>query len=110
MTAMQKELGPKGLEILCFPCNQFGKQEPGSNDEIQKFVTDKFEFKGKMMDKIDVNGPNTHPVWAYLKANSKADDVRWNFAAKFIIDKDGKVVERNGDGAAASEPKIVQLL
>ena len=56
-----------------------------------------------MMDKIDVNGKNTHPVWAFLKA-AQPGDVSWNFAAKFIIDKEGNVVERNGSGAGDSRP------
>ena len=55
---------------MCFPCNQFGSQEPGSEAEIKKFVEDKFDFSGvgvNMMSKIDVNGGKTHPVWQFLK-------------------------------------------
>ena len=73
---MAKELGPKGLEIICFPCNQFGRQEPGSNEEIKKFVEEKFDFSGpgvNMMDKIDVNGANTSPVWKWLKEQQKRE-------------------------------------
>ena len=109
---MAKELGPQGLQIVCFPCNQFGRQEPGTNAEIKSFVQDKFDFQGEgvhMMDKIDVNGANTHPVWAFLKA-AQPGDVSWNFAAKFIIDKEGNVVERNGSGAGDSRPLIESLL
>jgi len=106
---MQNDLGPKGLQIVCFPCNQFGKQEPGSNADIKKFV-EGYKFTGMMMDKIDVNGSSTHPVWAYLKEATGSGDVKWNFAAKFVIDKEGNVVERNGDGAAKSIPKIESLL
>jgi glutathione peroxidase len=105
---MQTEMGPKGLQILCFPCNQFGSQEPKGNDEIKAFAADK-GFTGMMMDKIDVNGPNTDSVWAHLKEKFPGD-VRWNFAAKFIIDKNGNVVERNGDAAAASKDAIMKLL
>ena len=61
-----------------------------------------------MMDKIDVNGANTHPVWAFLKA-AHPGDVSWNFAAKFIIDKEGNVVERNSSGAGDSRPLIESL-
>ena len=109
---MAKELGPQGLQIVCFPCNQFGRQEPGTNAEIKSFVQDKFDFQGEgvhMMDKIDVNGPNTHPVWAYLKSQHPGD-VSWNFAAKFLVDSEGNVVERNGDSAGASKAKIEALL
>lgn len=64
-----------------------------------------------MMDKIDVNGPGTSPVWAFLKEQSgDAADVSWNFAAKFIIDKEGNVTERNSNGAGASQSKIEALL
>jgi len=109
---MVKELGPKGLEIVCFPCNQFGWQEPGSEAEIKKFVEDKFDFSGvgvNMMSKIDVNGGKTHAVWQFLKEQHPGD-VRWNFAAKFLVDSEGNVVERNGDSAGASKAKIEALL
>lgn len=99
-------------QIVCFPCNQFGWQEPGSEAEIKKFVEDKFDFKGvgvNMMSKIDVNGGKTHPVWQFLKEKHPGD-VRWNFAAKFIVDGEGNVVERNGDSAGASKAKIEALL
>ena len=87
---MAKELGPQGLQIVCFPCNQFDDKSRGSNAEIKSFVQDKFDFQGEgvhMMDKIDVSGPNT-PVWAYLKP--APGDVFWNFAAKFLVDKEGE--------------------
>ena len=103
---------PHLSQIVCFPCNQFGWQEPGSQAEIKKFVEDKFDFKGvgvNMMSKIDVNGGKTHPVWQFLKEKHPGD-VRWNFAAKFIIDSEGNVVERNGDSAGASKAKIEALL
>lgn len=107
---MYEKYGAKGLEIVCFPCDQFGGQELPQG-EICSFVEDKFKFKGRMMGKVNVNGPKTSPVWKYLKEQSKdTSDVRWNFACKFIIDKNGNVVERNGDGAAAQEPKIAKLL
>ena len=64
-----------------------------------------------MMAKVKTNGGGASPVWKFLKEQSgDTADVRWNFACKFIIDKQGNVVERNGDGAAAQEPKIVKLL
>lgn len=99
-------------QVVCFPCNQFGAQESGSSAEIRKFVADKYGSKFKMMEKIEVNGANTHPVYTYLKGacDGCQGDVRWNFAAKFIIDKNGAVVERNGGSPAASEAKIKALL
>lgn len=96
------------LELVACPCNQFGRQENGSAAEICKFTADK-KFDGLVTEKLDVNGPTTHPLWKFLKAE-KPGDVGWNFGAKFIIDKTGKVVDRNGDSPAASEAKIKALL
>ncbi|CAH1970314.1 unnamed protein product [Acanthoscelides obtectus] len=86
----------KGLRILAFPCNQFGKQEPGDSQKILEFVT-KRNVKFDMFEKIEVNGKNAHPLWQYLKskiAGPKGNDIEWNFT-KFIVDKEGKVVERH---------------
>ncbi|XP_004498798.1 phospholipid hydroperoxide glutathione peroxidase, chloroplastic [Cicer arietinum] len=86
----------KGLEVLAFPCNQFGMQEPGSNEEIKKFACTKFKAEFPIFDKVDVNGPFTAPVYQFLKSSSGGffgDLVKWNFE-KFLIDKNGKVIER----------------
>ena len=104
---MAKELGPKGLEIVAFPCNQFGRQEPGTDAEIKKFAADKGFAQGdpgvNMMAKVDVNGADASPVWNFLKEQTNSGDVSWNFAAKFIVNKDGDVVERRDvfDGRGA---------
>eukprot|EP01024_Parvocaulis_polyphysoides_P028774 TRINITY_DN25980_c0_g1_i1.p1 TRINITY_DN25980_c0_g1~~TRINITY_DN25980_c0_g1_i1.p1 ORF type:complete len:194 (-),score=15.07 TRINITY_DN25980_c0_g1_i1:165-746(-) len=102
----------QGFEVVAFPCNQFGGQEPGSNEQIKDFVENKFDVQFKMMDKIDVNGPNTSPVWKYIKGACEtcAGDVRWNFAAKFLVDKNGNVVERNSNNPMQSEAKIAEML
>lgn len=86
----------QGLEILAFPCNQFGGQEPGSNPEIKKFACTKFKAEFPIFDKVDVNGPNTAPVYQFLKSSTGGllgDLIKWNFE-KFLVDKDGKVVQR----------------
>lgn len=86
----------QGLEILAFPCNQFGGQEPGSNADIKKFACTKFKAEFPIFDKVDVNGPNTAPVYQFLKSNAGGflgDLIKWNFE-KFLVDKNGKVVER----------------
>ncbi|XP_009803157.1 putative phospholipid hydroperoxide glutathione peroxidase [Nicotiana tabacum] len=86
----------KGLEILAFPCNQFGAQEPGSNPEIKQFACTRFKAEFPIFDKVDVNGPNTAPVYQFLKSSAGGflgDLVKWNFE-KFLVDKNGKVVER----------------
>ncbi|KAE8683896.1 putative phospholipid hydroperoxide glutathione peroxidase [Hibiscus syriacus] len=86
----------QGLEILAFPCNQFGEEEPGSNDEISEFVCARFRSEFPIFDKIEVNGNNASPLYKYLKLGNWGifgDDIQWNFA-KFLIDKDGQVVHR----------------
>ncbi|XP_057810407.1 probable phospholipid hydroperoxide glutathione peroxidase [Salvia miltiorrhiza] len=86
----------QGLEILAFPCNQFGAQEPGSNEDIKNFACTRFKAEFPIFDKVDVNGPNTAPVYQYLKSSAGGflgDLVKWNFE-KFLVDKNGKVVER----------------
>ena len=86
----------KGLVILDFPCNQFGHQAPGTEEEIQEFCTLKYKTTFPLFAKIDVNGKNAAPLFTYLK-NQKGgflgDDIKWNFT-KFLVSRDGKVVER----------------
>ena len=87
----------RGLEVLGFPCNQFGRQEPGEAEEIGAFCEKNYGVSFTMFDKVDVNGDNTHPLYAYLKSEatgvlgSKA--IKWNFT-KFLINRDGKVIKR----------------
>ncbi|KAL5550717.1 hypothetical protein UlMin_000896 [Ulmus minor] len=86
----------QGLEILAFPCNQFGEQEPGSNEEIKEFVCTRFKTEFPIFDKIEVNGDNSAPLYKFLKKAKWGffgDDIQWNFS-KFLVDKDGKVVDR----------------
>ncbi|XP_052208848.1 putative glutathione peroxidase 7, chloroplastic [Diospyros lotus] len=87
---------PQGFEILAFPCNQFGGQEPGSNPEIKQFACTRFKAEFPIFDKVDVNGPSTAPVYQFLKSSAGGflgDLIKWNFE-KFLVDKNGKVVER----------------
>ena len=87
----------KGLEILGFPCNQFGKQEPGTNDEIQNFCQVNYGVTFPMFDKIDVNGDDAHPLYEYLKKAAPGalgpKAIKWNFT-KFLVDAQGNVVKR----------------
>jgi len=80
-----------GLVIIGFPCNQFGKQEPGTAEEIKDFCNLNYEISFPMSIKIDVNGENAHPLFKYLKSELKGtlnNSVKWNFT-KFLIDRDG---------------------
>ncbi len=94
---LHKTYGERGLVVLGFPCNQFGSQDPGSNDEIASFCQLNFGVTFPMMEKIDVNGAEAHPLYQWLTAEapgllgSKA--IKWNFT-KFLVGKDGRVIKR----------------
>ena len=87
----------KDFEILAFPCNQFGAQEPGSNEEIQEFCDINFNVSFKIFDKINVNGSNASPLFKHLKNEAKgvmgSEAIKWNFT-KFLIDNNGSVIKR----------------
>jgi len=87
----------RGFEVLAFPCNQFGNQEPGSNEEIQTFCSTTYRVTFPVFAKVDVNGPNAHPLFEYLKKQAKgalgSEAIKWNFT-KFLVDRDGRVVKR----------------
>ncbi len=87
----------KGLEILGFPCNQFGGQEPGTDQEVQSFCTGRFGVTFPVLAKIDVNGPDADPLFQYLKSEAKGvlgtQAIKWNFT-KFLVDRKGNVVDR----------------
>jgi len=90
-----KEYNPQGFEILAFPCNDFGGQEPGTNEQIQNFCSSKFGVTFKLFDKIKVLGDDKSPLYERLINNSFTEkgDVKWNFE-KFIVSKEGKIVNR----------------
>ncbi|XP_019172588.1 PREDICTED: probable glutathione peroxidase 2 [Ipomoea nil] len=88
----------QGFEILAFPCNQFAWQEPGTNEEIQETVCTRFKAEFPIFEKIDVNGKNIAPLYQYLKSEKGGvfgDSIKWNFT-KFLVNREGKVVERYG--------------
>lgn len=103
-----------GLEILGFPCNQFGSQEPGTEADIQKGCMVNYGVTFQMFSKIEVNGNNAHPLYKYLKSEKGGllgSKIKWNFT-KFLIDKNGKVIKRYGPNTKPSsiEPDIIELL
>ncbi len=87
----------KGLEILGFPCNQFMNQDPGNDDEISSFCSLNYGVSFPMFSKIEVNGPNTHPLYQFLKQQKKgmlgSEGIKWNFT-KFLVGRDGSVIKR----------------
>ncbi|CAN8326856.1 unnamed protein product [Cochlearia groenlandica] len=96
LTQLYEKYKNQGFEILAFPCNQFGGQEPGSNPDIKRFACTKFKAEFPIFDKVDVNGPSTAPIYQFLKSSSGGflgDLIKWNFE-KFLVDKDGKVIGR----------------
>ena len=97
LEALHRQYGPQGLVVLGFPCNQFGAQEPGTADDIGAFCEKNYGVSFPMFDKIDVNGPNAHPLYVHLKREAPGilgtDGIKWNFT-KFLVARDGKVVAR----------------
>jgi glutathione peroxidase len=116
LEALHREVAGRGLQILGFPCNQFGGQEPGSDEEIQEFCSTNFDVTFPVFGKIDVNGEEADPLYVYLRTEDPGDfgpgygmlydhvvstrpesigtdEIKWNFT-KFLIDRDGNVVRR----------------
>lgn len=102
LESMYEKYKDKNFVILGFPCNQFGAQEPGSDEEIQKFCKLEYGVKFPVLSKIEVNGPNATPLYTWLKKEAGKDagpqDIKWNFT-KFLLNKQGEVVGRY-------EPKV----
>ncbi len=105
---LYKTYNAKNFEILAFPSNQFGKQEPGNAEEIQNFCKVNFGVTFPLFEKIDVNGDNTHPLYIFLKEQAPGflgtEGIKWNFT-KFLVDRTGKVVERYG---SSTKPKEIE--
>ena len=97
LEALYRKYKDRGLVILGFPCNQFGAQEPGNADEIASFCSLTYDVSFPMMAKVDVNGPATHPLYAWLKGEKKGilgtQGIKWNFT-KFLVNRKGEVAGR----------------
>lgn len=90
---LQEAYGPRGFSVLAFPCDQFGRQEPGSDAEIVLFCTDRFGVTFPVFAKVEVNGPRAHPLFAWLKRQKGGllgSAIKWNFT-KFLVDRQGAV-------------------
>jgi len=97
LEALHQKFQPQGFAVLGFPCNQFGAQDPGSNDEIARFCELTYAVSFPLFAKVDVNGASTHPLFAYLKEQAPgvlgSKKIKWNFT-KFLIDRNGNAIER----------------
>jgi glutathione peroxidase len=108
---LYKELHSKNFTIVGFPCNQFGAQEPGSAADIQNFCSVNYGVTFPLAAKIDVNGANRHPLYAWLTApdNGYPGDIGWNFE-KFLIDRDGRLSRRYPSATKPTDPNLLQDL
>ncbi|XP_028759838.1 probable phospholipid hydroperoxide glutathione peroxidase [Neltuma alba] len=113
LNALYEKYKDQGFEILAFPCNQFGKQEPGTNEQIEEVACTKFKAEFPIFDKIAVNGKEASPLYKFLKHQKKGifgDGIKWNFT-KFLINKEGKVVDRYAPTTAPMKiEKTIQSL
>jgi len=102
---------PQGFEILAFPCNDFGGQEPGTNEQIQNFCSANYGVTFKLFDKIKVLGEDKSPLYERLINNSLTEtgDVKWNFE-KFLISKEGKIVARFGNKVSPTSDEIISTI
>ena len=100
------ELGEQGFTVVGFPCNQFGAQEPGTPDEIAEFCSTTYEVSFPITEKIEVNGDNKHPIYAWLQ-DAFPGDIEWNFE-KFLIDRNGKVIRRYPPQTAPNDAGLLQ--
>lgn len=104
---LYKQYKEQGLVVIGFPCNQFGSQDPGTNDEIGAFCQKNYGVSFPMMAKVDVNGADAHPIFTWLKDQKGGlltDGIKWNFT-KFLIDSSGQVIDRY---APTTKPEAIK--
>jgi glutathione peroxidase len=111
LEATYKKYSDQGLVILGFPCNQFGGQEPGSDEVIKEFCTSKYFITFPLFDKIEVNGANRHPLYNLLVGENSPfpGDIKWNFT-KFVIGKDGKILNRFDSKVTPDSPEVTAAI
>jgi glutathione peroxidase len=111
LEALYEKYKDKGLLVLGFPCNQFGGQEPGSNEQIKAFCSSNYEVTFPLFDKIEVNGPNRHPLYVALAGAGSPfpGNIKWNFN-KFLIGRDGKILGRFESKVKPDSAELVQAI
>jgi glutathione peroxidase len=115
LEALHRKYADRGFSVLGFPCNQFGRQEPGREDEIRRFCAETYDVTFPLFAKVDVNGPRAHPLYRYLKSERRGvlgtSAIKWNFT-KFLVDGAGRVVARFGSAVprARLDAEVARLL
>lgn len=111
LQALQEKYAAKGFTVLAFPCNDFGSQEPGSNEEIKQFCSTKYKVTFPLFDKVHVKGNDQHPLYKALTGKEGAfpGDVKWNFG-KFLIGRDGKPLARFEPGTTPDDAGLTKAL
>jgi glutathione peroxidase len=108
LEALHRTYGSRGLVVMGVPCNQFGAQEPGTAAEIEQFCTTKYDVTFDMFEKVDVNGPQAHPLFAQLTAAS-GGPVKWNFT-KFLVGRDGVLRQRFEPAVAPDSAELAKAI
>lgn len=108
---LHKDYKGKGFTVLGFPCNDFGSQEPGTNEEIKQFCSSKYQVSFPMFDKLHVKGAEQHPLYAVLsgKTSPFPGDVKWNFG-KFLIGKNGELLKRFEPRTTPDDPEVIKAI
>ena len=111
LEAIHQKYKDRGFTVVGVPCNDFGAQEPGTNEEIKQFCSSKYNVTFPLMDKVHVKGPEQHPLYAYLTGKDAAfpGDIKWNFG-KFLIGPDGKVLKRWDSGVKPDSKEITEAI
>lgn len=111
LQALHQEFSKHGLAVLGFPCNDFGAQEPGSNEDIKEFCSSKYKVTFPMFDKVVVKGADKHPLYETLSGKDSPfpGDVKWNFG-KFLVGKDGQILARFDPRTKPDAPEVVEAI
>jgi glutathione peroxidase len=109
LEALYQKYRDQGLEVLAFPCNDYGAQEPDSNDKIQQFCETRYGVSFPLFDKLHAKGTNQHPLYAKLTQTAPQGDVSWNFE-KFLVNKTGEMVGRYRSAVAPDSPELLSAI
>jgi glutathione peroxidase len=111
LEAIHEKYKDQGFSVLGFPCNDFGAQEPGSNEEIKEFCSTRYKVTFPLFDKLHVKGPEQHKLYAALTGESSPypGDIKWNFG-KFLIGRDGKILKRFEPKVAPDSPEVLEAI